>query len=160
MLKYFQHDIKLAIFIDNHSIHWKQYILQTQIKPEFFSNRRKINLPSTLISELIHGTSSKDLVFFNLCTCSCPFLQQYLILFQYQQARCDASSFESVRCTFQVDSGIWYYEVTLLTDGVMQIGWATKSSSFLNHVGILLMNHHTVIKCTVYFLGSLILILT
>ena len=52
------------------------------------------------------------------------------------QARCDASSFESVRCTFQVNSGIWYYEVTLLTDGVMQIGWATKSSSFLNHVGI------------------------
>ena len=52
------------------------------------------------------------------------------------QARCDASSFESVRCTFQVNSGIWYYEVTLLTDGVMQIGWATKSSSFLNHVSI------------------------
>lgn len=51
------------------------------------------------------------------------------------EARCDASSFESVRCTFQVDSGIWYYEVTLLTDGVMQIGWATKSSSFLNHEG-------------------------
>ncbi|XP_056003181.1 RING finger and SPRY domain-containing protein 1-like [Ostrea edulis] len=51
------------------------------------------------------------------------------------EARCDASSFESVRCTFQVNSGIWYYEVTLLTDGVMQIGWATKSSSFLNHEG-------------------------
>lgn len=50
------------------------------------------------------------------------------------QARCDASSFESVRCTFQVDSGVWYYEVTIVTAGVMQIGWATKDSSFLNHV--------------------------
>lgn len=51
------------------------------------------------------------------------------------EARCDASSFESVRCTFQVDSGIWYYEVTIVTAGVMQIGWATKDSSFLNHEG-------------------------
>ncbi|OWF55232.1 RING finger and SPRY domain-containing protein 1-like [Mizuhopecten yessoensis] len=51
------------------------------------------------------------------------------------EARSDASSFESVRCTFQVDSGIWYYEVTIITDGVMQIGWATKDSSFLNHEG-------------------------
>ncbi|XP_033754657.1 RING finger and SPRY domain-containing protein 1-like [Pecten maximus] len=51
------------------------------------------------------------------------------------EARSDASSFESVRCTFQVDSGIWYYEVTVITDGVMQIGWATKDSSFLNHEG-------------------------
>ncbi|XP_061891269.1 RING finger and SPRY domain-containing protein 1 [Entelurus aequoreus] len=51
------------------------------------------------------------------------------------EARCDASSFESVRCTFCVDSGIWYYEVTVVTSGVMQIGWATKDSKFLNHEG-------------------------
>lgn len=51
------------------------------------------------------------------------------------EARSDASSFESVRCTFQVDSGIWYYEVYITTAGVMQIGWATKDSSFLNHEG-------------------------
>ncbi|KAL4235228.1 RING finger and SPRY domain-containing protein 1 [Mactra antiquata] len=51
------------------------------------------------------------------------------------EARCDASSFESVRCTFQVDSGVWYYEVTIVTAGVMQIGWATKDSSFLNYEG-------------------------
>ncbi|CAN7992393.1 unnamed protein product [Ixodes hexagonus] len=50
-------------------------------------------------------------------------------------ARCDASSFESVRCTFQVDSGIWYYEALIVTSGVMQIGWATKESKFLNHEG-------------------------
>ncbi|KAL5022381.1 hypothetical protein ScPMuIL_001536 [Solemya velum] len=51
------------------------------------------------------------------------------------EARCDASSFESVRCTFQVDRGVWYYEVTIITAGVMQIGWATKNSHFLNHEG-------------------------
>ncbi|XP_015912570.1 RING finger and SPRY domain-containing protein 1 [Parasteatoda tepidariorum] len=50
-------------------------------------------------------------------------------------ARSDASSFESVRCTYQVDSGVWYYEVTIVTSGVMQIGWATRNSKFLNHEG-------------------------
>ena len=51
------------------------------------------------------------------------------------EARCDASSFESVRGTTAVDSGSWYYEVTIVTSGVMQIGWATKQSKFLNHEG-------------------------
>ncbi|KAH1010252.1 RING finger and SPRY domain-containing protein 1 [Dendroctonus ponderosae] len=51
------------------------------------------------------------------------------------EARCDAYSFESVRCTAQADSGIWYYEVLIITPGVMQIGWATKNSNFLNHEG-------------------------
>ncbi|XP_022188295.2 RING finger and SPRY domain-containing protein 1 [Nilaparvata lugens] len=51
------------------------------------------------------------------------------------EARCDAHSFESVRCTFQVDSGIWYYETTILSSGVMQIGWATRNSRFLNQEG-------------------------
>jgi len=51
------------------------------------------------------------------------------------EARSDASSFESVRCTFSVDSGVWYYEVTMVTSGVMQIGWATKNSKFFNHDG-------------------------
>lgn len=50
------------------------------------------------------------------------------------EARCDAYSFESVRCTAQADSGVWYYEVLIITPGVMQIGWATKDSNFLNHV--------------------------
>ncbi|XP_043461440.1 RING finger and SPRY domain-containing protein 1-like [Leptopilina heterotoma] len=51
------------------------------------------------------------------------------------EARCDAYSFESVRCTFQVDTGVWYYETLIVTTGVMQIGWATKDSTFLNHEG-------------------------
>jgi len=51
------------------------------------------------------------------------------------QARCDASLFESVRCTFQVSgTGCWYYEVLIITSGIMQIGWATKDSKFLNYV--------------------------
>ncbi|XP_013382424.1 RING finger and SPRY domain-containing protein 1 isoform X1 [Lingula anatina] len=51
------------------------------------------------------------------------------------EARCDASSFESVRCTFQANTGVWYYEVMVITPGVMQIGWATKNSKFLNYEG-------------------------
>lgn len=51
------------------------------------------------------------------------------------EARCDAYSFESVRCTAQADRGVWYYEVMIITSGVMQIGWATKNSNFLNHEG-------------------------
>ncbi|XP_004522766.1 RING finger and SPRY domain-containing protein 1 [Ceratitis capitata] len=51
------------------------------------------------------------------------------------EARCDAYTFESVRCTFQITKGCWYYEVLLITPGVMQIGWATKESSFLSDDG-------------------------
>ncbi|XP_047524393.1 RING finger and SPRY domain-containing protein 1-like isoform X1 [Pieris napi] len=51
------------------------------------------------------------------------------------EARCDSYSFESVRCTFQVDDGCWYYEATVVTPGVMQIGWATKNSHFLSDEG-------------------------
>lgn len=50
-------------------------------------------------------------------------------------ARNDTSRFESVRCTFAITSGIYYYEVLLITPGVMQIGFATKQSKFLNHDG-------------------------
>lgn len=64
-------------------------------------------------------------------------LFMFYYLCSHHQARCDASSFESVRCTFCVDSGVWYYEVTVITSGVMQIGWATKDSKFLNHVILL-----------------------
>lgn len=50
-------------------------------------------------------------------------------------ARNDTSRFESVRCTFAITSGVYYYEVLLITPGVMQIGFATKQSRFLNHDG-------------------------
>ncbi len=50
------------------------------------------------------------------------------------EARNDTFSFESVRSTVQVDRGVWYYEVTLLTNGIMQIGFAGKTAKFLNNV--------------------------
>ena len=40
-------------------------------------------------------------------------------------------------------SGVWYYEVILLTAGVMQIGWATKDSKFLNHVSLESLLHES-----------------
>ena len=39
--------------------------------------------------------------------------------------------------------GVWYYEVILLTAGVMQIGWATKDSKFLNHVSLESLLHES-----------------
>lgn len=39
------------------------------------------------------------------------------------EARCDSYSFESVRSTFSVKSGSWYFECLIITSGVMQIGW-------------------------------------
>ncbi|XP_018496481.1 RING finger and SPRY domain-containing protein 1 [Galendromus occidentalis] len=51
------------------------------------------------------------------------------------EARTDASSFEFVRSTFEVSRGCWYYEVHLVTSGIMQIGWATRDSRFSNHDG-------------------------
>lgn len=39
------------------------------------------------------------------------------------EARCDSYSFESVRSTFNVKSGAWYFECLIVTSGVMQIGW-------------------------------------
>lgn len=71
------------------------------------------------------------------------------------QARCDASSFESVRCTFCVDSGVWYYEVTVITSGVMQIGWATKDSKFLNHVRICIASPGHFSSCLTYICSAM-----
>ncbi|KHJ47843.1 hypothetical protein D918_02001 [Trichuris suis] len=51
------------------------------------------------------------------------------------EARSDVSCFESVRCTFEVNNGVWYYEALIVTPGIMQIGWATKLSKFFNLEG-------------------------
>ncbi|ORY00767.1 SPRY-domain-containing protein [Basidiobolus meristosporus CBS 931.73] len=52
------------------------------------------------------------------------------------EIRNDSTSFESVRGTMCVSSGTWYYEVQLVTSGIMQIGWATKSSIFRPDEGV------------------------
>ena len=46
-------------------------------------------------------------------------------VFNYQKG------FGSVTCNFGVlAEGRWYYEVTLLTDGLCQIGWATEAAQY------------------------------
>ncbi|CAG8525827.1 6533_t:CDS:10 [Diversispora eburnea] len=46
------------------------------------------------------------------------------------EIRNDYSSFESIRATMGVSSGKWFYEAILLTNGIMQIGYATKRCMF------------------------------
>jgi len=55
--------------------------------------------------------------------------------------------FSECTATVHFISGVWYYEVTLLTAGVMQIGWATKDSKFLNHVSYQLKVNLLKITC-------------
>ena len=50
------------------------------------------------------------------------------------EARNDEMTFESVRSTMSVTQGKWYYEVTVLTSGIMQIGWATRDCEYLSEV--------------------------
>jgi len=50
------------------------------------------------------------------------------------EARNDALAEETVRATASVSEGAWYYEVTLFTNGMLQIGWATKESVFDSEV--------------------------
>ncbi|KAF9409620.1 RING finger and SPRY domain-containing protein 1, partial [Podila epigama] len=44
--------------------------------------------------------------------------------------RNDGSTFESIRATKSVTCGKWFYEVTLVTAGIMQLGWATSHCQF------------------------------
>eukprot|EP00048_Salpingoeca_helianthica_P006827 m.103178 g.103178 ORF g.103178 m.103178 type:complete len:550 (-) comp14142_c1_seq1:82-1731(-) len=50
--------------------------------------------------------------------------------------RNDSAHFESVRATCAAEAGSrWYYEATLLTSGIMQIGWATADCEYLVQEG-------------------------
>jgi hypothetical protein len=51
------------------------------------------------------------------------------------EARNDTLTFESVRATCRADSGLWYYEATILTNGLMQVGFASTNSKFSNYQG-------------------------
>ena len=48
------------------------------------------------------------------------------------EVRSDGPWFETAKSTVQVS---WYYEVTIVTGGFMQIGWATNQSKFLERRG-------------------------
>ncbi|KAG2182901.1 hypothetical protein INT44_005882 [Umbelopsis vinacea] len=52
------------------------------------------------------------------------------------ELRNDHPNFESVRATANVKVGKWYYEVLALTDGIMQIGWATERCHFVPEEGL------------------------
>ena len=102
---------------------------RTHVLQKFKKQKKK---RSKNVSEFLWCSVTCETLFISFESVRCMF--QYLTLRCLFQARCDASSFESVRCTFQVDSGVWYYEALIVTAGVMQIGWATKNSKFLNYV--------------------------
>ncbi|KAG2229603.1 concanavalin A-like lectin/glucanase domain-containing protein [Thamnidium elegans] len=63
------------------------------------------------------------------CTSHCKLSENCL------EIRNDTFYLESARATASVDSGVWYYEVLLLTNGVIQIGWGTKKCVFLQEEG-------------------------
>ena len=42
-----------------------------------------------------------------------------------------------------MDCGVWFYEVLIVTPGVMQIGWATRDSKFLNYVSVFIGKVHS-----------------
>ncbi|KAF9092316.1 RING finger and SPRY domain-containing protein 1 [Mortierella sp. AD031] len=44
--------------------------------------------------------------------------------------RNDGSTFESIRATKSVTCGKWFFEVALITAGIMQLGWATSHCQF------------------------------
>ncbi|ORX89555.1 SPRY-domain-containing protein [Basidiobolus meristosporus CBS 931.73] len=52
------------------------------------------------------------------------------------EIRNDNTTFESARGTMCAKEGSWYYEVQLLTAGIMQIGWATKYTAFRPEEGV------------------------
>lgn len=52
------------------------------------------------------------------------------------EVRNDTSDFETIRATTPVASGVWFYEVFLVTGGIMQIGFATKHLEFSPEQGI------------------------
>jgi len=52
------------------------------------------------------------------------------------EVRCEvAQHFETVMSTVAVDVGSWYYEVTIITEGLMEIGWASRQAKFLQKWG-------------------------
>ncbi|KAI9255101.1 hypothetical protein BDA99DRAFT_467298 [Phascolomyces articulosus] len=51
------------------------------------------------------------------------------------ELRNDRPHFESIRATASVKQGKWYYETMLLTNGIMQLGWATSRCRFTPEEG-------------------------
>ncbi|KAG0050146.1 hypothetical protein BGZ83_005066 [Gryganskiella cystojenkinii] len=75
---------------------------------EFFSKQDNINVMLNTLDATRHWKVSEDGL----------------------SIRNDGSTFESIRATKSVTCGKWFYEVTLVTAGIMQIGWATVHCQF------------------------------
>lgn len=57
----------------------------------------------------------------------------------YTQSKGDRNRFESVKFHYGVAKGKWYYEVTLISGGLFQIGWFSSESKFnsqVNHIDL------------------------
>lgn len=57
------------------------------------------------------------------------------IVVNIMEARCTGNSFSTVRGNCSVLKGQWYYEVTLVTQGLMQIGWLEADADLAATVG-------------------------
>ncbi|XP_030039592.1 RING finger and SPRY domain-containing protein 1 isoform X2 [Manduca sexta] len=115
----------LELLAENENYLWRQvgFCAKWALDNQFVIEGRKLSYESVDMSGINVLLNTRDVSEYLKISCN------------GLEARCDSYSFESVRCTFQVDAGCWYYECTVMTPGVMQIGWATKNSHFLNHEG-------------------------
>ena len=52
------------------------------------------------------------------------------------------SNFVSIRANTAVFSDTFYYEVTLLSDGLMQIGWCSINTTFNSSDGVVIVTIH------------------
>lgn len=47
------------------------------------------------------------------------------------EIRCDGPWYNTASSSVRVSEGVWYYEVTIMTSGLMQIGWGSSNSQYL-----------------------------
>jgi hypothetical protein len=64
-----------------------------------------------------------------------------------------------VRATANVKVGKWYYEVLALTDGIMQIGWATERCHFVPEEGLGVGDDNVSDTSVFFFFGILAMLL-
>ncbi|KAG0173897.1 hypothetical protein DFQ28_004840 [Apophysomyces sp. BC1034] len=79
---------------------------------------------------LDRNTASWDLSYLNVVLNPFDATYHWKIGGNGLEIRNDRSHFESIRASVGVRAGKWYYETLLLSDGIMQIGWATKQCQF------------------------------
>ncbi|CAO3595774.1 unnamed protein product [Absidia cylindrospora] len=81
------------------------------------------------------GPSTWDLSGLNVIVNPFDATQHWKIGTNGLELRNDRLYFESIRATACVKKGRWYYEVLLVTEGIMQIGWCTNRCRFVPEDG-------------------------